>query len=225
MGAQPVAETLDAGKEVEVAAGAQHGRVQGQQTVGVAGDALVVAAEGEGTVGDGRGGVTGFDGGGHHEAGAGAEIEVRHGGAQVEGVEEVAAGAVEREEGLRLGGGIEGGETGRVGAGGGAGHGEVVGRDVEVVGVAGVGGGGQGGVEGLADEGEELADVVEDVVGGAGEEQAVVGRDEGDAVGETVGCDAGDGPHMSTTAAMGHDSTIIIIIMTCVYGGSRSSYP
>lgn len=160
----------------------------------------MVATEGERTVGDGGGGVAGLNSGGHHEAGTGTEVEIRDGGEQVEGVEEVATGAIEGEEGLGLGGGVEGGETGGIGAGRGTGDGEVVGGDVEVVGVAGVGGGGEGGVERLADEGEELAHVVEDVVGGAREEQAVVGGDERDAVGETVGCDAGDGPHMSTSS-------------------------
>lgn len=62
---------------------------------------------------------------------------------------------------------------------------------MKVIGISGIRGSGEGGVEGLADEGEELTDVVEDVMGGAREEETVVGRDEGDAVGETVGCDAG----------------------------------
>lgn len=169
----------------------------------------MVAAKRERTVGDGGGGVTGLDGGGLHEAGAGAEIEVGNGGAQIEGVEKVATGAVEREEGFGLGRGVDGGESGRVGAGGGTGDGEVVGGDVDVVGVAGVGRGGEGGVERVANEDEELADIVEDIVGVAGEEQTVVGGDEGDAVGETVGCSAGEGPHMSTTSSNGarlHDN-------------------
>lgn len=197
MGTQPVPEALDACEEVEIAAGAQHRRVQRQQTVRVPGDALVVAAERERTVGDGRGRVARLDCGGHHEARAGAQIEVRHGSEQVERVQQVAAGAVQREEGLRLRCGVEGGEPGGIGASGGAGDREMVGRDVEVVRVAGIRRGRQRRVQRLGDEGEQLPHVVEDVVRGAREQQPVVGRDEGDAVGETVGCGAGE---TSTTA-------------------------
>lgn len=59
---------------------------------------------------------------------------------------------------------------------------------MEVVGVAGVGRGRKCRIQGRADEGEELTDVVEDIVGGTGEEETVVGGYEGDALGETVGC-------------------------------------